>query len=175
MLLCFTLYLFDETYIGLLFKSLVILPQDSLKKIDSPKVVKKSIKYKTPFIGRNSEESELKPIIPIKPLAIIINSEFKENYLDEGSSFLKILEALKISSIKNNLITVVDLDDLINYACIWCVGLAPEVESKILKINHPNILLSPNILKLNTKEEKISMYGSLKTFVSQNYSLFTSK
>jgi len=64
---------------------------------------------------------------------------------------------------------------LINYTCIWCVGLDPEIESKILKINHPNILLSPNILDLKTKEEKIAMYGPLKAFVTQNFSLFTSK
>ena len=175
LLLCFTMDSFDQTDIDLLFKSIVILPQDSSKKVDATKAGKKPKKYETQSIENKVEEPEVKPSNPVKTIAIITNSELKENYLTQGSSFLKILEALEISSAKNKLITDVHLDDLINYTCIWCVGLDPEIESKILKINHPNILLSPNILDLKTKEEKIAMYGPLKAFVTQNFSLFTSK
>jgi hypothetical protein len=54
------------------------------------------------------------------------------------------------------------------------LGLPHEMEAKILKIKHPNLLLSPNILDLKTKEEKMAMYNPLKEFVSKNIDLFTS-
>jgi hypothetical protein len=54
------------------------------------------------------------------------------------------------------------------------VGLSHDMETKILKIKHPNLLLSPNILDLKTKEEKMAMYNPLKEFVTQNINLFSS-
>ncbi len=93
----------------------------------------------------------------------------------DGSSFLKILDALNINSAKKLLDTEITINDLINYSCVWCIGLPPEEESKILKIDHPNILLSPDILNLKTKEEKMAMYNPLKEFIAKNKEQFAAE
>jgi hypothetical protein len=168
---------FDHIDVGLLFKSVVILPQDSTEK--TPKIlVEKELGEPQSYKEKKSinEISEPQKTLskPYQLCAIFTTKELKKNYTANGSSFQKILEALKISSAKKHLITDINLDELKEYKCVWCVGLSHDMETKILKIKHPNLLLSPNILDLKTKEEKMAMYNPLKEFVTQNINLFSS-
>ena len=163
----------DQTDVELLFKSIVVLPQDSSRKTaqtdhEAKQKKPKEYKAKTKVV----DEPEITTTKPPKITVILTTPKLKEDYMVDGSSFLKILDALKISSAKKLLDTEITIDDLINYTCVWCVGLPPEVESKILKIDHPNILLSPDILNLKTKEEKMAMYNPLKEFIAKNKEQF---
>lgn len=169
---------FDLTDVELLFKSIVVLPQDSSKKTASTHheiKQKKPKEYEAETTKTKVDEPEIISTKPSKITAILTTPKLKDNYLADGSSFLKILDALEINSAKKLLVTEITIDDLTNYSCLWCVGLDPEVESKILKINHPNILLSPDILNLKNKEEKIAMYNPLKEFIAKNKEQFTAE
>ncbi|MCH1472769.1 MAG: hypothetical protein L7V85_02545 [Bacteroidia bacterium] len=169
---------FDQTDVELLFKSIVVLPQDSSKKTaltDHEIKQKKPKEYEAKTTITKADEPQTTTKKPSKITVILTTPKLKEDYMVDGSSFLKILDALKINSAKKLLDTEITIDDLINYTCVWCVGLPPEVESKILKIDHPNILLSPDILNLKTKEEKMAMYNPLKEFIAKNKEQFTAE
>jgi len=158
----------DQIDVELLFKSIVVLPQDSSRKTaptDHEAKQKKPKEY----------EPEITITKPSKITVILTTPKLKEDYMVDGSSFLKILDALNINSAKKLLDTEITINDLINYTCVWCVGLPPEEESKILKIDHPNILLSPDILNLKTKEEKMAMYNPLKEFIAKNKEQFAAE
>lgn len=168
----------DQTDVELLFKSIVVLPQDSSRKTaqtDHEAKQKKPKEYKAKTTKTKVDEPEITTTKPPKITIILTTPKLKEDYMVDGSSFLKILDALKISSAKKLLDTEITIDDLINYSCVWCIGLPPEVESKILKTNHPNILLSPDILNLKTKEEKMAMYNPLKEFIAKNKEQFAAE
>ena len=167
----------DHIDIELLFKSVVILPQDSSKK-EQKAGVEKELNEPRSYNDKSSTSEVSEPqntlSTPTQSCAILTTKELIDNFTAEGSSFQKILEALSISPAKKHLTTNVNLDKLKEYKCVWCLGLPHEMEAKILKIKHPNLLLSPNILDLKTKEEKMAMYTPLKEFVSKNIDLFTS-
>ena len=168
----------DQTDIELLFESIVVLPQDSSKKTaptDHEIKQKKLKEYEAKITITKVDEPQATTKKPSKITVILTTPKLKEDYMADGSSFLKILNALKISSAKKLLDTEITIDDLINYSCVWCIGLPPEVESKILKTNHPNILLSPDILNLKTKEEKMAMYNPLKEFIVKNKEQFAAE
>ena len=168
----------DQTDIELLFESIVVLPQDSSKKTaptDHEIKQKKPREYEAKTTITKVDEPQATTKKPSKITVILTTPKLKEDYMADGSSFLKILNALKISSAKKLLDTEITIDDLINYSCVWCIGLPPEVESKILKTNHPNILLSPDILNLKTKEEKMAMYNPLKEFIVKNKEQFAAE
>ena len=168
---------FDHIDIELLFKSVVILPQDSTKK-EQKLGVEKELDEPQSYNDKSSTSEVSEPQNTLSTLTqsctILTTKELVENFIAEGSSFQKILEALNISTAKKHLTTDVGLDKLKEYKCVWCLGLPHDMEAKILKINHPNLILSPNILDLKTKEEKMAMYTPLKEFVSKNNDLFTS-
>ena len=158
----------DQIDVELLFKSIVVLPQDSSRKTAPTDHEAKTTKTKV-------DEPEITITKPSKITVILTTPKLKEDYMVDGSSFLKILDALNINSAKKLLDTEITINDLINYTCVWCVGLPPEVESKILKIDHPNILMSPDILNLKTKEEKMALYKPLKEFIAKNKEQFAAE
>ena len=168
---------FDQEDIGLLFKSVVILPQDSSKK-EQKSGVEKKIDEAESYNDKSSKSEVSEPLktlsTPNQSCVILTTLELKENFMSNGSSFQKIIEALGISPAKKYLTTDLSLEKLKDYKCVWCLGLPHDMEAKILKIKHPNLLLSPSILDLKTKEEKMAMYSPLKEFVSKNITLFSS-
>lgn len=88
------------------------------------------------------------------------------------SAFRKILAALNVPNAANHLSADLSiLKETDNYTCVWCIGLDIKTEKEILGLDHSNLLVSPDILSLNTTEEKKAMYMPLKAFVSANMDL----
>ena len=169
--------------ISLLFNSLVVLPQDKLtKETETPAETAKSQPEhasESPVdsvkIPASIVVQETKAVYhTIQPFVVLTSQNLKDSYMVADSAFQKILTALQIPQAAKHLSTDLSiLEKTDNYTCIWCIGLDIQTEKTILGLGHPNLLVSPDILSLNTTEEKKAMYIPLKAFVSTNMELIT--
>jgi len=201
MLLCYVFQL-DNTDIHLLYKSLVVLPQDKYDDIPpveetskaksaepdslSQKLVGKEIE--TPKSISKIEETNTQETTPIsiaqepngtykvesQPFVLFTSEVNKNKYLAEGSNFTKAISALKITQLAKYITSDhAVLETLVSYECIWCMGIDLNTEKQILALKHKNILISPDIENLATVEEKKRMFSALKEFANLNMGLFT--
>lgn len=163
-----------ELDIPLLYQNLVVLPQDkamltpeNTKREEEITPAKQPEKETLP-----TEASEPKGTYTPKqaiPFIILIPEHLKADYMAETSAFYKILAALNISTASKYVSSNLELlNETDTYSCIWCVGLDLANEKKAMQSGHKNILLSPDIHNLTTKEEKKAMYTPLKQFVQDN-------
>jgi len=194
-LLC-SVNLLPEEDISLLFKTLVVLPQDKPAKNTVSKLEKENRPNQTPVTSEDSKPTEIaksdSPTEETKtledsttpenlveepktkyntktPFVILLPTNLKEAYLQPESPFIKILAALKISGAQANIATDTSvLQKADNYLCIWCIGLDIQQEKTALGLSHPNLLTSPDILSLKSNEEKKAMYAPLKAFINSN-------
>ncbi|MDC0579788.1 hypothetical protein OAP11_03395 [Bacteroidia bacterium] len=158
----------DPIDIELLFKTLVVLPQETPKKVKELKEESLNVypKISSSVVNPKEPKSTYNHSIPF---VLITSPELKALYVQKESSFIKILEALSVPHIINSMITDPSIiKEVSTYSCVWCIGLSPELEDEIRKTNHPNLLISPDIITLSTKEEKIAMYTPLKKFIANN-------
>lgn len=200
MLLCYVFKL-NATDIHLLYKSLVVLPQDKQEEISpveetskaksdepdalSQKLVEKEIE--TPESTSQIEETNTLETTPIniaqeskgtykvesQPFVLFTSETNKSKYLAEGSNFSKAINALKITQLAKYITSDSSvLKTLSSYDCIWCMGIDLSTEKKILALQHNNILISPDIESLATVDEKKRMFSALKEFIIPNIGLF---
>jgi hypothetical protein len=186
----------EPSEISLLFKSLVVLPEDKAAK-PSPKNsetkvnpvlnVPKTTELGTPSAtqpptiakaeapeGTNVTEKP-KVTFTKKRITILTTPELKEAYLKTGSNFLKTLDALKAPQLSEHLNTDHTLLERAHqYMCIWCIGLDIKSEKEAKQTAHENLLCSPDLNSLKTTEEKKAMYIPLKNFVALNSELVSS-
>lgn len=157
----------DKIDIELLFDSVVLMPQDRANTVNK-KVTE--VKHTPASSQPNLENATPKETVPtIHPFIILTTPQLKTIYQEENSSFQKIIKALHIPSAKKYLHTdLALLGHAHQYQCIWCIGIPSDQEQEAQQSNHPNLLISPDILNLKTKAEKIAMYNPLKAFVEKN-------
>jgi hypothetical protein len=188
----------DATDIHLLYKSLVVLPQD---KYDETHPVEETSKAKSAELDSLSQklvEKEIETPVSIsqveetntpiniaqepkgtykvesQPFILFTSEANKNKYLAEGSNFAKAISALKITQLAKFITSDhAVLETLASYECIWCMGIDLNTEKKILALKHKNILISPDIENLATVEEKKQMFSALKEFAILNVGLFT--
>lgn len=181
--------LLPDDDISLLFTSLVVLPQDQLTKEPETKSVTTHLDTAETEKSESNDASEphadsdktTSDIVvqeakaayhTIQPFVILTSQNLKDSYMVADSAFQKILAALNIPQAAKHLSTDLSiLEKTDNYTCVWCIGLGIKTEKEILGLGHSNLLLSPDILSLNTTEEKKAMYIPLKAFVSANMEL----
>lgn len=181
--------------ISLLFKSLVLLPEDKAvtltsniteTKVDPVLDKTKTTKSETtvtpePEATEKTETSKANNTVeePIAsynkiPLTILTTPALKEAYLEVGSNFLKTIDALKAPQLSNHLNTDYTLlEKTTQYTCIWCIGLDLEREKEARNTAHTNLLFSPDLNSLKTTEEKKAMFMPLKDFISLNFDLIS--
>lgn len=191
------MHILQDEDISLLFKSLVVLPQDKTTSENtdteppqtektSDSAMKKETKEPQNTTSttaekqdteKNSKAEEPKPAYTkVEPFAILTAPHLKASYEAADSPFLKILNALGIPEAISNLSTDNKLlENANNYKCLWCIGLDIQTEKKALSLNHENLLTSPDVLSLKTNEEKKAMYAPLKEFISSNMELISKK
>jgi hypothetical protein len=150
----------DET--GLLFKQLVVMPEDKVNQPTEPKADVEA----TPMPPAEDTKA-------VQPFALLLEKESSAAHLDENSNLSKILK-------KHQLIKLLSFTILSDksftpslYNCIWCIGLAPELEEKLRGFEHSNILFSPNIENLSSKEDKLKMYIPFQKFMERNKDVFS--
>lgn len=156
----------------LLFNKLIILPADKLE--ESTKQAKSEVLETTaePTVENivNESASTIKSI----PFTIITTPDLKERLLKSDSNFRKIIQNKQIDQVANYISTQLEVnEELAQIQCIWSIGLSPSQEQMLLKLKHPNILISPNVEELKTKEEKLAMFNPFTAFVSTNSVLFS--
>jgi hypothetical protein len=181
--------------ISLLFKSLVLLPEDKAVALTSNTAETKAVQVldkikttksetpviPTPITTEKVETSKANNIVEepkasyIKiPIIILTTPALKEAYLTAGSNFLKTIDALKAPQLSNHLNTDYTLLEKANqYTCIWCIGLDIKFEKEAKQTAHENLLCSPDLNSLNTTEEKKAMFVPLKDFISLNFDLIS--
>ena len=170
--------------IALLFDKLVILPSDRNDEIDVKNTDSKlgeSTPTAEPTSTPTPVESPAKTVVsePVKPIVshpfvIVTNTSLKEILSQDSSNFKKIINSLKIGNAAKYLQPINSLDlQAADYDCIWCIGLGPEEEATVKSLKHSNVLFSPNMETLATKEEKLAMFNPLKDFVSSNMGLLS--
>lgn len=165
-----------STDIGVLYRSLVILPDDRLSSMDNAEkeLAKKkpSTHLKEPVTDKPEVEDPKSQYGLPHPFVILTTPRLKEAYLAENSPFQKIITALNIPQTAKYLTTdSALLQNPQNVACLWCIGLDIATEKVALNSNHPAILISPDLLRLTSNEEKKAMYRPLKTFITANMSI----
>jgi hypothetical protein len=181
----------DLSDVALLFKSLVVLPQDRLEKKAENRAKSNSSPStdvalpKTPPQKQTNGEPEA--VLPkeqepstvaqeikgeydkISPFVILTSPQLKEAYLTQDSAFQKIIQALDITQCINYMSTNISiLDTPAKYACVWCIGLDKAAEEKAKNAKHPNLIVSPDIMSLSNNEDKKQMYLPLKAFITSN-------
>ncbi len=187
----------ETAEINLLFKSLVVLPEDRatpapaintevttekkvnfLKseetKVETPTASKPSV-IETPAPKENSSAAEDPEAVYVQhPIVILTTPELKKAYLNPGSNFLKTLDALSIQQLSKHLNTDRSiLKNANHYTCIWSIGLDIQTEKKILSAGHENLLCSPDFNSLKTTEEKKAMFLPLREFLGANSELIS--
>lgn len=110
--------------------------------------------------------------IETHPFIIVTHTTLKEDYLKAESPFIKIITALNIPQAAKYLSTEIRTQTN-SYDCIWCIGLDIETEKTLIEMKHNNILFSPDILSLQSNEQKKAMYTPLKKFISSNSDLIS--
>ena len=201
MLLCYVFQL-DNTDIHLLYKSLVVLPQDKYDDIPPVEETSKAKSAEPDSLSRKLvgeeietpkrisiiEETNTQETTPIsiaqepngtykiesRPFVLFTSEVNKNKYLAEGSNFTKAIGALKIAQLAKYITSDhALLENLSSYECIWCMGIDLNTEKQILALKHKNILISPDKENLATVEEKKQMFSALKEFAILNMGLFT--
>jgi len=191
----------DATDIHLLYKSLVVLPQDKQdeispveetskaksdepdaltqklvgKEIETPKRISKIEETNTQETTPTSIAQEPKGTYKVEsqPFVLFTSETNKSKYLAEDSNFSKAINALKITQLAKYITSDSSvLKTLSSYDCIWCMGIDLSTEKKILALQHNNILISPDIESLATVNEKKRMFSALKEFIIPNIGLF---
>lgn len=199
LLLCCVLEI-DALDIDLLYKSLVLLPQDKVDQnatadtelaVENPTNKKAEPTQtltpdtKKPATARAAESNNTVPEnqaneakgtykVEKRPFALYTTASNKAKYLATDSNFMKAANALKITQVVNHITTKVQSTaELKNYDCVWCMGIDLNVEKEILALKHPNLLISPDIENLTSVDEKKSMFSALKEFANSNLELFS--
>ncbi|MFT4826923.1 MAG: hypothetical protein ACI96L_000202 [Paracoccaceae bacterium] len=186
----------EPSEISLLFKSLVVLPEDKAAKpspknsetklnlvLNAPKATelgtptatqpKATEKTEAPEATNIAEEP--KAAFAKKRITILTTPKLKEAYLEAGSNFLKTLDALKVPQLSAHLNTDNTLlEKADQYICIWCIGLDIKFEKEAKHTAHENLLYSPDLNSLKTTEEKKAMFIPLKNFITLNFELISS-
>lgn len=166
----------NEIDTDLLFKQLVILPENKEKekvatKLEPTKQDKDVKKLETTTTKISEATTDLRPTIKF---AVFINEQARLQLLAPTSNFRKILQSKQLENLIKFVQTNFELSsDLLYTECIWTIGLTPQQEQAILDIKHPNILLSPNVETLVSKEEKLAMFEPFSQFVSSNFRLLS--
>lgn len=147
--------------IALLYNKLVLLPEDLTE----------------PENQEAEEATEEHSVIDEKssttPFALVLGSASSQEHLAPKSNLRKILKSNNLSLLLDYVVLSSKFDVSHTYTCIWCIALENEMFQTIKELNHSNILVSPNIEKLTTKEEKMNMYNPFKSFIDQNRELFS--
>ena len=164
----------EQAGIDLLFKSLVILPEDKAI-VTTSKTASKDLENSP----SSKEDTETKTIVEEpkasyekKPFAIFISQHLKDEYLKPESNFLKTIAALKTPQLAQHLSTErISNETHQRYHCIWTIGLDIESEKELISTNHPNLLCSPDLDQLKSNEEKKAMFLPLKKFIGANMEL----
>lgn len=182
--------LLPDEDISLLFNSLVVLPKDRLsvetettsttthlgaaepKKREQPNDSIQSQEDSDEVLSDIVAQESKAEYNAVQPFVIVTSQNLKDSYMAADSAFRKILAALNVPNAANHLSADLSiLKETDNYTCVWCIGLDIKTEKEILGLDHSNLLVSPDILSLNTTEEKKAMYMPLKAFVSANMDL----
>jgi hypothetical protein len=166
----------DYKDISLLFKKLVILPKDQEAEKEAPQAEISEIKAAENVESLEEPQETYLAQSPLEkhPFVIFTSAELKDLLKAQSSNFSKTISALGYHNCVKYIISEKsNLSDLLDYNCVWTIGLSPKLEQEILAIKHPNILLSPNMEALDTKEEKTAMWVSLKKFASLNSGLLS--
>lgn len=155
----------------LLFKQLVILPSDRVDtKAEETEIIPAIVKADTIEITNTSETVENKK----RPFALFTPASLASTLLALDSNFNKIIISQKIPTIGNSIVSDFNLDESVHsYECIWTIGLSPKEEQTLLQLKHKNILLSPNVETLVSKEEKRAMFTPLMAFIKTNLKLIS--
>ncbi len=161
--------------ISLLYKRLVILPQDRQEaqvQVDKPATEPEPVQAEDPGEQFNEPQKEQKiepNIVEKHPFIIIASDNIKDELKQANSNFSKTIGALSYPNCSKYIIGENDVPNSIDqYDCIWTIGLSPTKEQELLSQKHSNILFSPNMEALKSKEEKMAMWTSLKKFASLN-------
>jgi hypothetical protein len=178
--------------ISLLFKSLVLLPEDKAVKLtpDNTETKKEAVvdtlntsASETPAIKEPTAPEKIKEETPSvvkepkasyvkKPIILLTTPELKEAYLKAESNFMKTIGALKAPQLSKYLDTDYTLLENANqYTCIWCIGLDIKTEKEARSTAHSNLLCSPDLNSLKTTEDKKAMFMPLKEFINLNLDL----
>lgn len=187
MLICYVNEL-ELSDIALLYKNVVILPQDRVANANATRTnstkeqaITESKKTSDDKATESIEAS--KPLEPalkkpndliIHPFAIITSAALKDQYLEANSSFHKIIQALNIPQVTKH----IQLEENVissncNYTCIWAIGASTHIEQYLKSLKHENLLISPDLLNLTTNEQKKAMYIPLKNFIDRNVVLLS--
>lgn len=160
--------------ITLLYKSIVVLPQD--KNVETPITSESTPSTPEPALVVKDEsntsmvEEDKAEYEKIRhPFVIFTKSYLKLQYQEDNSSFKKIISALDIRKASKYINAVPNAyKNVLDFDCVWCIGLDIAIEKELRSSNHSNIHFSPDILSLNNNEEKKAMFLPLKEFITSN-------
>lgn len=143
--------------VSLLFGRLVVLPGDAKSEASEVNI--------TPTDIDTTNNKQDRP--QQHPFIVLTTPELAPALRSESSNFSKTIEALDIRQTAKYVVSHEGDIILTQYESIWCIGLSDDDAQHIMAA-HPNVLVSPNIENLKTKEEKLAMWNPLKTFVQKN-------
>ena len=147
--------------IALLFKHLVIMPSD---KAEQPAEIAPQT---------DTKEQPKDKIHEVKPFALLLDVESSSAHLAPNSSLTKILKKHDLLKLLDYTVLTSQTINPTHYKCLWCIGLDANTEADIKVTQHKNVLFSPNIESLTTKDEKLQMYAPFQEFVHRNKELFS--
>jgi hypothetical protein len=152
----------------LLLKQIVLMPSDRIKR--PPMAIDKNSEAKQSPVSLQ----EIVKTAEMQPFLLLTTAEIKINMMKPNSNFNKIIASQEITNVTKHIVTDYQIDQtLLAISCIWTIGLPPDEEQRLLRLKHPNALMSANPEELVYKEEKQAMFGPLISFVHSNLKLFS--
>ena len=169
----------NEIEVDLLFKQLVILPEkDKTDQLNDTKEKSRSAAAPENYIDKIATApptvEEPNKTKQNKSFILLTNPDIKQSLIAPDSNFRKIITNQNIGNVLHHIADNMELnEDLKTFECIWTIGLNPAQEQQLLNLKHPNILLSTNVEKLTSKQEKLAMFEPFTQFVNANLKLLS--
>ena len=158
----------------MLFKSLVILKEDRLEEpaaediLAQPSQATSQEKPETTDPGVPSPPSHA-PLLPKKSACLCVPSSLEKDLFQEGSNFMKIVQALKLEGLVQSVVLedqIQDAQQIQHMKHVWAVGI-PQGHEVLRSLKQTEILYSPNPETLRSVEEKRAMFDPLKDFAAK--------
>lgn len=165
----------DSDDISMLFKNIVVLPSYKSQPRESEEKSKITQDLES-FENQQSQSiaKETKADYNIDTLVILLPKDLHITYKKGDSAFMRIITSLGLKKIAKYITHEIPKKEIfLQKNCVWAIGWDISTEKKLINFGHVNLLVSPEISKLSSKEEKLAMFLPLKKFVSDNIEHFS--
>ena len=149
--------------VELLFKKLVIVPQDLETENKEASEAKSATKAKPDKIAKH-------PTLAKGPNAILVNAEVSVALLRNDSNFSKITNSLGISWLKDHLVKEEELqhlDQLRGIGHLWCIAISDSTKELLEDGQIADVIFTDNPEILKSVEDKKALFAPVKAFAGR--------